>query len=126
MPQIIEEIPSELRPAVDAALAWINAERGSAFRVTGIVDPDDALARRKDEGGFDLNLVLCQGDLCTKEQVHIRHEDGAIRCAQPVVSAPSDDPPAHLDPPAGTRAGWLAEKLAKHSFVVLLFYRGFW
>ena len=31
-----------------------------------------------------------------------------------------------LDPPAGVRTGWLDDVLQKYSFVVLVFYRGFW
>ncbi len=43
-----------------------------------------------------------------------------------VAATPSDDPPPLLDPPAGTRNGWLAEQLAQHAFVVMVFYRGYW
>lgn len=43
-----------------------------------------------------------------------------------VPGSPSGDPLAELDPPAGARRGWLAEALASHAFVVLVFYRGFW
>jgi len=126
MPEVVEEIPVELRPEVEAALAFINAERGGDFRVTGIVDPDDALKRRGAAQGFDLSLVLCQGDLCLKERVHVSRDGRDIRCTLPTATASSDDPPAHLDPPVGTRVGWLAEQLERHAFVVLLFYRGFW
>lgn len=126
MPEVVEEIPAELRPEVEAALAFINAERGSHFRVTGIVDPGDALERRGAAGGFDLGLVLCQGDLCVKEQVRVVRDGGAIRCALPAAAVSTDDPPAHLDPPVGTRVGWLGAQLEKYAFVVLVFYRGFW
>ena len=34
MLNVVEEIPVELRPAADAALAWINREKGSQFRLT--------------------------------------------------------------------------------------------
>jgi len=126
MPTVVEEIPPELRPEVEAALAFINSERGGDFRVTGIVDPEDALKRRGGVGGFELSLVLCQGDRCLKEQVHVARDGEEIRCSLPAPGAPTDDPPAHLDPPVGTRVGWLGEQLGKHAFVVLLFYRGFW
>ena len=33
---------------------------------------------------------------------------------------------AELDPPPGARKAWLADVARKHSFSVLLFYRGFW
>ena len=126
MTQIVEQIPNELEAEVAAALAFINAERGSAFRVTGIVDPEEALARRGDEEGFDLSLVLCQGDLCLKEQIRVRVGDTGIQCAAPGLAEVSEDPPPLLDPPVGTREGWLDEKLSQHAFVVLVFYRGFW
>ncbi len=126
MQRVVEQIPRELRAEVDAALAFINAERGGEFRVTGIVDPEGALARREASDGFDLSLVLCQGDLCLKERVRIRSSDGEIRCTAPGAVASSDDPPPLLDPPAGTRVGWLGEQISQRAFVVLLFYRGFW
>jgi hypothetical protein len=126
MPKVVEEIPPDLRPEVEAALAFVNAERGADFRVTGIVDPDDALRRRSTPGSFDLSLVLCQGDLCLNEQVRVLRDGEDIRCSLPAAAASNDDPPAHLDPPVGTRAGWLDGQLEKHVFVVLLFYRGFW
>jgi len=124
--QVVEKIPKELQAEVGAAIAFINAERGGEFRVTGIVDPEEALVRRGDEGGFDLALVLCQGDLCLKERVRIRRSADGIECAVVGVSAGADDPPPLLDPPVGTRMGWLDEELSQNAFVVLLFYRGFW
>lgn len=126
MPEVVEEIPPELRPEVEAALAFLNACRGGDFRVTAIVDPDDALKCRGAEGGFDLSLVLCQGDRCLKEQVRVVRDGDEIHCALPAAAAPSDDPPAHLDPPVGTRVGWLSGQLERYAFVVLIFYRGFW
>jgi hypothetical protein len=72
--QVVEQIPNELRAEVGAALAFINAGRGAEFRVTGIVDPEETLARRGDEDGFDLALVLCQGDLCLKGRIRTRPE----------------------------------------------------
>lgn len=126
MPEVVEEIPPELRREVEAALAFINAERRADFEVTAIVDPDEALRRRADVDGFDLGLVLCQGDLCLKEQVRVSRAGDEIRCARPAAAAKGDDPPALLDPPAGTRAGWLSRQLQRHAFVVLVFYRGFW
>lgn len=126
LPHAVEEIPQELRSEVEAALAFINHERGSAFRVTGIVDPEDAVKGRSTADGFDLSLVLCEGDHCAMEQVRVVRDGDDIRCSLPAEASSDEDLPAHLDPPAGTRDGWLEAKLAKHRFVVLLFYRGFW
>ncbi len=124
--RIVEEIPRALRPEVDAALAWLNAEQGRSFTVTGVVDPE--IAERAGGETHDLALILCEGDLCVREQVRvcagadtgesgfeITHADGGRK-----------DPPAELDPLPGVRAGWLDAALAKHAFVVLVFYRGFW
>ena len=36
------------------------------------------------------------------------------------------DIPPLLDPPEGVRRSWLDDELAKHEFVLLLFYRGLW
>ena len=125
---VVEEIPEPLRPQVDAALAWLNRERGSAFRVTGIVDPDRALAQRALEGeAVELGLVLCQDDLCLREQLTVRWVAQGFEVAYAShASTQKPEVPAELDPPAGVRAGWLTEQLAKNGFVLLIFYRGFW
>ncbi len=123
MPNVVTEIPKALQPEVDAALAWLNGERGAEFQVTGIVDPELTLAQPA--GGVrDLSLVLCQGDLCVREQLRVERRPDGIRCRSAEVR--SGDPPAHLDPQAGVRAGWIEERLAKHALLVLVFYRGFW
>ena len=124
MPTVVEEIPAPLQAATDAALAWINRERRSDFRLTGLVDPEEALSAADQGGPLRLGLVLCQGDVCLREQVIAERDGDGYR----VRSADADDEvvPAHLDPPVGVRSGWLDEQLAKHAFVVLVFYRGFW
>ena len=124
MPTVVEEIPEAIRAEVDAALRWRNREDGSSFRVTGLVDPAPAIARFEAGGTLELGLVLCQGDLCIREQVQVRRVGDGFEVAR--VSNRSEDPPAHLDPAAGARLGWLDEQLRKHAFVVLIFYRGFW
>ncbi len=74
MAVVVEEIPESIRPEVDSALAWLNRERGSAFRVTGLVDPEEAIARRASapDAPVELGLVLCQGDLGLRERVQVR------------------------------------------------------
>ena len=123
MPNVVEEIPEALKPEVDAALAWLNEERKAQFEVTGIVDPERTLAQ-PEEGVRDLSLVLCQGDLCVREQLQVERGLAGIECR--LADVVSDDPPPRLDPREGTRSGWIDEQLAKHAFVVLVFYRGFW
>ena len=125
MPNVVEEIPALIRPDVDAALAWINAQRGRDFHVTGIVEPEEAVSqRRASVGAVDLKLVLCEGDLCVREDVRVLPGGAGFEAVADAEGLP--DPPAELDPLPGVRSGWLDEKLGRHAFVVLLFYRGFW
>ena len=47
MQDVSENIPSDLQPRVEAALAWFNASadaQNQSFEVTGIIDPDEALS----------------------------------------------------------------------------------
>ena len=120
MPATASDIPEGLRPAAQAALAWVNRERSAEFKLTGLVDADEAVAA---EGG-ELGLVLCEGEVCMREQVRIEPVDGTYRVS--AAAAVSSLIPAHLDPPAGVRREWLERQLDKHAFVVLLFYRGLW
>lgn len=120
--QIVEEIPASLAAEVDAALRWLNAEQGSDFHVTGIVDPD--LAERAHGAPHELTLILCEDDRCVRERFHVESRGNRF-----VVSRAGDDrldPPAEIDPRPGVRAGWLDAALARHAFAVLVFYRGFW
>ena len=116
-------MPAELKPAADAALAWINRERGANFRLTGLVDAESAM-RKGAEQPMELGLVLCDGELCQREQVRIEPaEQGFLVSA---VEAGTASIPALLDPPLGVRAGWLDDQLERHEFILLLFYRGLW
>jgi hypothetical protein len=120
--RVVEEIPQALRSEVNAALAWLNAEQGRSFKLTGIVDPKEA--ERSGGAPHDLTLILCDGDLCVREQVRVRAAGGGFEIGR--ADAAREDPPAELDPLPGARIGWLESALAKHAFVVLVFYRGFW
>ena len=120
--QIVEEIPSALQPEVDAARVWLDAEQGRQFAVSAIVDPEVAL--RSGGEPHDLTLILCDGDLCVREQLRVRARSGGFEINRPDTTRV--DPPAELDPLPGVRSGWLEAALAKHAFVVLVFYRGFW
>lgn len=123
MPSVVEEIPERLQPAADAALAWINAQQDAQFRITGFVDPDEALAGRAGEP-MDLGLVLCDGDLCLREQVRVVPGDDGYEVS--AVEAGAAEIPVHLDPPVGIRREWLDQQLEKHEFILLLYYRGLW
>ncbi len=126
MPKVSENIPHALQPRVDAALAWFNASADAAdevFKVTGILDADNALA-----GSDELRLILCGGDRCEQRSFRVGGAAGAwhVEFADSALASSGDKPQAELDPPPGPRLQWLDEKLAQHAFVVLLFYRGFW
>ncbi len=126
MPQVSETIPDALKPRVDAALAWFNASADAAedeFKVTGILDADEALS-----GSNELRLILCGGDRCEQRSFLVGGTVDAweVEFADSAQAAQGAKPQAELDPPPGPRLRWLDEKLSQHAFVVLLFYRGFW
>ena len=126
MPQVSETIPDALKPRVDAALAWFNASADAAedeFKVTGILDADEALS-----GSNELRLILCGGDRCEQRSFRVGGAVDAweVDFADSALAAQGAKPQAELDPPPGPRLRWLDEKLSQHAFVVLLFYRGFW
>lgn len=114
------DIPASLRPAAEAGLVWVNREHGTRYSLTGLVDVDEEIG----EGNGELGLVLCDGELCVREQVRIQRFDEGFRIN--TVEAGPSQIRAHLDPPPGVRAGWLERQLTEHAFVVLLFYRGLW
>ena len=120
--RIVEQIPESLRPEVGAALAWLRAEQGRHFELTGIVDPE--LAQQSAGQPHDLSLILCEGDRWVREHVRVRAVAGGFEFSH--SDAARVDPPAELDPLPGVRRGWLEAVLAQHAFVVLVFYRGFW
>ena len=120
---VADDIPEALMPAASAALAWVNEERGTAFKLTGVVDADEALAAPAGEA-VELGLVLCEGEMCLRQQVRVERQHGGFQVSA-VEAAPSLIP-AHLDPPAGVRRDWLDRQLGKHEFAVLLVYRGLW
>ena len=126
MSQVSETIPSTLQPRVDAALAWFNASVEAAdekFKVTGILDADDALG-----GSDELRLILCGGDRCEQRSFRVSGASDAweVEFTDGVQTQQGDKPQAELDPPPGVRSGWLDKAHSQHAFVVLLFYRGFW
>jgi len=123
MSKVVEEIPPELRPAAEAALAWINRSRGTRFELTGLVTSGDAVnwdASRP----IELGLILCDGDQCLREDVRVQAQGGEFEIT--AIEADHARIPPHLDPPVGVRRNWLDEQLAKHALVVIVFYRGFW
>ena len=127
MPHISETIPEPLSAPAEAARAWFSAKEGSAFKLTGIVDPENASAADSRE----LQLILCGvqdgQDVCLRERFRVSPASGGfdvelVQDETPEIGSAAPE----LDPPAGVRAGWLGDVLPKHAFTVLLFYRGFW
>jgi len=119
--EIFDDIPVHLQPAVAAALSWINEGRKTPFSVTGILGAESV---EDAESPFELGLVLCDGEFCSREQVHIIPQGTSFRCELAAQAQP--DIPPLLDPPAGLRSNWLDAQLDKFEFVVLLYYRGLW
>ena len=91
--------------------------------MTGLIDGESALAAAPGDA-YELGLVLCDGDLCARAQVHILPDGDAYRFR--FVEAQELAIPPLLDPPAGVRRQWLDEQLDKFDFILLLFYRGRW
>ena len=129
---VVETVPEALKDEAEAALAWLNAERGAAPKITGVVDPEDTIAAREQGDAYELGLVLCQDDLCLREQIAVRRSEAGFDLSlvvAPPLRGRNDgklDPPPELDPAPGAHKGWLDERLAAHRFSVIVFYRGFW
>ena len=126
MSTVSETIPSALQPDVEAALEWFNRDEAIPFEVTGILDPDAALAS---DAPRELKLVLCGGDRCEQRSFRIAsgktgREVGFLE--DPVGETGGAEAQAELDPPPGPRRSWLDRTLDRHAFTVVLFYRGFW
>ncbi len=130
MPRVEESIPANLADEAEAARAWFTRDRGTEFKLTGIVDPEEV--RERDETQTrQLQLILCGTrdgqDVCLRERFEVKPGSEGFEVTLLEDSTPDVGSPAPLlDPPVGVRAGWLNRVLAEHSFVVLVFYRGFW
>jgi len=116
-----EDIPEHLGPATQAALSWINHERAANHSLTGMIGADDLECA---DAPFEVGLVLCDGEICAREQIHIIPDGGAYQFKFADEAEP--DIPPLLDPPVGVRREWLDKQLEKHEFVLLLYYRGLW
>lgn len=121
--QLREELdPAVIAPA-EAAVAWLNKDRGTNFHLTGLVD-NETTAPAQIGDVSEMGLVLCDADICAREQVRV------VKTATgfDVSAAATTDSliPPLLDPPIGIRSQWLDDQLAKFDFVLLLFYRGRW
>jgi hypothetical protein len=116
-----DQIPTKLVSATDAALLWVNNQRSTNYELTGVVDVDEDVNIAEP---FELGLILCDGEICIREQVCVTGSGDAYQFDF-VEQAPPAIPPL-LDPPQGVRKGWLEAQLQKYEFVLLLYYRGLW
>ena len=117
------DIPEVLQAPSKAALKWLNDTHHTEFELTGVVDYEVAIEQGLSQP-FEIGLVLCDGEICKREQVQITPEDhGYTIRLGPAVER---EIPSLLDPPPGVRSSWLERQLEKYDFVVLLFYRGLW
>ncbi len=131
MPRVEESIPANLADEAEAARAWFTRDRGTEFKLTGIVDPEEVRERDDETQMRQLQLILCGTrdgqDVCLRERFEVKPGSEGFEVTLLEDSTPDVGSPAPLlDPPVGVRAGWLNRVLAEHSFVVLVFYRGFW
>lgn len=133
MSNIVEEVPESLKREVSAALDWLNARGGPERSFTALIDPDATLGSR--EGGkrpYELGLVVCQENSCTRERIAVRPVGEGFEFSlveSPPTAGRTDgrlDPPAELDPAPGALEGWIDEQLKHRAFIVLLYYRGLW
>ena len=115
------EIPELLQPSALAGVDWINQKSNTNYELTGLVGTEDV----KDvEAPFQLGLVLCDGEICAREQVLCTPKKEGYNFEHVEAAAP--DIPALLDPPVGIRSKWIDEQLRKYEFFVLLYNRGLW
>ena len=129
MTSVLPEVPDHLGPQAEAARAWFAREKASEFKITGFVDGDDD--GRLSAESQDFELILC-GELageavCLKERFVVTRAASGYEVSHAADPDPAVGSPAPaLDPPVGTRLGWLDDAVLDREFVVLLFYRGLW
>jgi len=131
MPRVEESISANRADEAEAARSWFARDRGTDFKLTGNVDPDEVRERDSTTHARQLQLMLCGArdgqDVCLRERFEVKLASDGFDVTILEDSTPDVGSPAPLlDPPVGVRAGWLTRTLSQHSFVVLVFYRGFW
>ena len=115
------DIPEFLRGPALAGVAWINEKNNTSYELTGLVDVE----KIKDiKLPFELGLVLCDGEICTREQVLFKPSTEGYTFER--LEADTPDIPPLLDPPVGVRRNWIERQLKNCEFIVLLYYRGLW
>ena len=131
MNKIVQEIPKSFLEESEAARTWFSIKEGIEFKVTGIVNPEKIAVRETSTSTREIQLILCGNqnghDLCLRERFALTPSGDSFEVRHLSDIEPISGSPAPLlDPPKETRTGWLNSTLAKHEFVILVFYRGFW
>ena len=76
MPRVDESIPANLVDEAEAARAWFARDRGTDFKLTGIVDPDEVRERDSATHARQLQLILCGTrdgqDVCLRERFEVK------------------------------------------------------
>ena len=65
-----DALPDSAKPVTDAALAWLNTQSGRTYSLTGVFGVED-LAELRSGKAVELGLVVCDGELCAREQVEV-------------------------------------------------------
>ena len=115
------EVPDYLKEPAQAALTWINQNNEYQYELTGLVGAEEV---QKLSEPFELGLVLCDGEICAREQIKFIPKGDHYEFAYAETASP--EIPPLLDPPQGLRSQWIDEQLKKYEFIVLLYYRGLW
>lgn len=119
--QVETNVPEHLKEATEAALRWVNQTSSMKYELTGLLGTQDIQSTSET---FELGLVLCDGEICAREQIKFTPKDNGYEFEH-AESATPEIPPL-LDPPEGIRSTWIDEQLKKYEFIVLLYYRGLW
>ena len=111
--QGIESVPGHLAPAAQAALSWVNDSRGANYELTGLVGVEEIDNTNQP---FEMGLVLCDGEICSREQVGVVPERDAYRFY--FVDQADPDIPPLLDPPERLRSKWLDQQLPSSTWPI--------
>ncbi len=114
-------VPAHLKEATESALTWINEINSAHYELTGLVGTEDIQSISQT---FELGIVLCDGEICAREQIKFIPTDNGYKFEHAESTTP--EIPPLLDPPEGIRSTWIDEQLKKYEFIVLLYYRGLW